>query len=38
MDYYFIAFIPFIGAIWLIVLFCTEGDQEENKYGANPKA
>ena len=36
--FYFIAFIPFIGAIWLIVLFCTEGDQEENKYGANPKA
>ena len=34
----FISFIPLIGTIWLLVLHCTEGDQEENKYGANPKA
>ncbi len=24
--FYFIAFIPLIGTIWLLVLFCTEGD------------
>ena len=29
--------IPLIGAIWLLVLMVTEGEQGENKYGANPK-
>ena len=24
-------------AIWLLVLFCTEGDEGENKYGPDPK-
>jgi len=33
-----IAFIPLIGAIWLIVLFATEGEAGENEYGSNPKA
>ena len=32
-----IAFIPLIGAIWLIVLSCKEGDQETNEYGPDPK-
>ena len=32
-----IALIPLIGAIWLIVLFCKSGQQEENKWGLNPK-
>ncbi|UJH67811.1 DUF805 domain-containing protein [Allomuricauda sp. SCSIO 65647] len=32
-----IGMIPLIGAIWLIVLLVTEGDQRENKYGQNPK-
>lgn len=32
-----IALIPIIGAIWLLVLYCIEGDAGENKYGANPK-
>jgi uncharacterized membrane protein YhaH (DUF805 family) len=35
--FYFIVLIPLIGAIWLIVLFCTEGDQGENDYGPDPK-
>lgn len=32
-----IAFIPIIGAIWLIVLDCTDGQVGENKWGSNPK-
>jgi len=32
-----IALIPIIGSIWLLVLFCTDGDAGENKFGANPK-
>jgi uncharacterized membrane protein YhaH (DUF805 family) len=35
--FYFIALIPLIGAIWLLVLFFTEGDQGENQYGPDPK-
>ena len=35
--FYLIAFIPIIGGIWLLVLFCTEGTRGENKYGADPK-
>ena len=36
--FYLIFLIPFIGAIWLLVLFCLEGKKEDNKYGTNPKA
>lgn len=32
-----IALVPLIGAIWLLVLFCTEGDKGENQYGHDPK-
>lgn len=32
-----IAFIPLIGAIWLLVLLVTDSDHGENQYGANPK-
>lgn len=32
-----IALIPLIGFIWLLVLFCTEGDHGPNQYGADPK-
>lgn len=32
-----IALIPIIGAIWLLVLFCTDGQPGVNKYGPNPK-
>jgi uncharacterized membrane protein YhaH (DUF805 family) len=36
--FYFIVLIPLIGAIWLLVLFFTEGDHGENQYGPDPKA
>jgi uncharacterized membrane protein YhaH (DUF805 family) len=32
-----VAFIPFIGAIWLLVLFATAGTPGTNEYGINPK-
>ena len=35
--FYFIVLIPIIGAIWLLVLFFTEGNQGENQYGSDPK-
>ena len=35
--YYLLVIIPIIGPIWLIILFVTEGEQGENKYGPNPK-
>ena len=31
-----IILIPVIGLIWLLVLFCKEGCEAENKYGSNP--
>ena len=34
---FLIALIPLIGAIWLLVLFCQEGDRGDNKWGPNPK-
>lgn len=33
----FIALIPLIGAISLLVFYCTEGDLRPNKYGPSPK-
>ena len=36
--WYFIILIPLIGAIWMLVLLCTEGDKGDNKYGPDPKA
>jgi len=33
----FIALIPIIGGIWLLVLFCTDGKAGANEYGPNPK-
>lgn len=35
--FYFIALIPFVGSIWLLILFCTEGAHGPNEYGADPK-
>lgn len=32
-----IGFIPFIGGIWLIVLYATNGDVGKNEYGPDPK-
>ena len=33
----FIALIPLIGGIWLLVLMLTDSNSGENEYGANPK-
>lgn len=35
--FYFIGLIPVIGSIWLLVLFCTEGNIGPNQYGEDPK-
>ena len=35
--YYLIILIPLIGFIWVLVLLCTDGVKEENKWGTNPK-
>jgi uncharacterized membrane protein YhaH (DUF805 family) len=35
--FFFIILIPLIGAIWLLVLFCTDNNPGINKYGPNPK-
>jgi len=32
-----IAFVPCIGWIWLIILYCKEGDPAANAYGPSPK-
>lgn len=34
--FYFIILIPLIGPIWLIILFCTQSDYADNKFGPNP--
>ena len=36
--FYFIGLIPLIGAIWLLILFCTDGQKQDNKWGPDPKA
>lgn len=35
--FFLVILIPIIGAIWLIALFCTEGEAKANKWGSNPK-
>ena len=35
--FYFIILIPIVGAIWLLVLFATDGTPGTNEYGVNPK-
>ena len=32
-----VSLIPFIGAIWLLVLFCSDSQPGSNKWGHNPK-
>ena len=29
-------FVPIVGAIWLLVLFCFKSDEDENRFGINP--
>ena len=36
-SWYLIGLIPIIGGVFLIVLLCSEGDKNENKWGLNPK-
>lgn len=35
--FYFIILIPFVGAIWLLILFCIDGEKHSNEYGTDPK-
>jgi uncharacterized membrane protein YhaH (DUF805 family) len=35
--FYFVAFIPLVGAIWLLIILCTDSDYGPNEYGLNPK-
>lgn len=32
-----VAFVPVLGALYLLYLFCQEGTRGENEYGADPK-
>jgi uncharacterized membrane protein YhaH (DUF805 family) len=32
-----ISLLPIIGSIWMLVLFCTDGDHGKNDYGQDPK-
>lgn len=34
--WWFISLIPLVGTIWIIVLFCTKGNEGENEYGEDP--
>ncbi|KRD11530.1 hypothetical protein ASE21_07425 [Flavobacterium sp. Root901] len=35
--FYFVALIPFVGGIWILILLCTEGEYGPNQYGPDPK-
>ena len=35
--FYLIILIPIIGFIWILILLCSDGVTEENKWGTNPK-
>ncbi len=35
--WFFVTFVPVIGAIWLLVLLCKDSEPGENLYGSNPK-
>lgn len=35
-SFLFIALLPFLGAIWLLILFLMKGDDDENDYGEKP--
>ncbi|MFF1510244.1 DUF805 domain-containing protein [Streptomyces sp. NPDC058326] len=36
--WYFIAFVPLVGGIVLLVFTCLDGEGHDNAYGSNPKA
>jgi uncharacterized membrane protein YhaH (DUF805 family) len=33
----FISLVPLVGAIWLLVLLCTDSEAGSNRFGQNPK-
>jgi uncharacterized membrane protein YhaH (DUF805 family) len=35
--YILLVFLPFIGWIWLLILWCMEGESRPNTWGENPK-
>lgn len=35
--WFFIGFVPFIGGIWLLILYLTDGTPGPNQYGPDPK-
>ena len=35
--FYLLVLLPIIGWIWLLVLYCTEGQKQDNKWGPDPK-
>ena len=35
--WFLIAFVPIVGSIWLIVLFCMDSQADKNQWGDNPK-
>lgn len=37
-GWFFIIFIPIVGAIWLLVLMCIDGTPGDNRFGPNPKS
>ncbi len=36
--FYFIVLIPIIGIFWLLILLCSNGEKEDNKWGTNLKS
>ena len=36
--FYFIVLIPIIGIFWMLILLCSDGKKEDNKWGTNPKS
>jgi hypothetical protein len=37
-GWFFIAFVPFIGGLWLLILTLLGGTPGENRFGPDPKA
>ena len=35
--FYLITFIPLIGGIWLLIIYCTDSENGANNWGENPK-
>lgn len=35
--FFLVSLIPLVGAIWLLIVLCTEGTSGDNQYGSDPK-